>query len=173
MATAREHSLVAVLRRQLVSHRGIELGGPHVGHHLLAGRRMGVRWMGIVRLHRVRRWRQRRAHVLLWLLRLGLGRRLLLTILQAYWRQIERRQRHVCALGRAAIGLVALWPLGRRVRVRGLHRGRRVRVRRGIGTGLLSLLLLLLAVGVGHAGLRQVGRGGRVWLRIGLGRQIV
>jgi hypothetical protein len=107
------------------------------------------------------------------LLRLGLGRRLLLTILQAYWRQIERRQRHVCALGRAAIGLVALRPLGRRVRVRGLHRGRRVRVRRGIGTGLLSLLLLLLAVGVGHAGLRQVGRGGRVWLRIGLGRQIV
>jgi hypothetical protein len=138
VATAREHSLVAVLRRQLVSHGGIELGGPHVGHHLLAGRPMGMRWMGVVRLHRVRRRREWRAHVLLWLLRLLLLRRRLLAVLQAYWGQIERRQRHVGALGRAAVGLVALRPLGRRIRVRGLHRGRRVRVRRGIGAGLLS-----------------------------------
>jgi hypothetical protein len=181
MPPARQDALVAVLRRQLVSHGRIVLCGPHVGHHLLPGRRMGMRWVGIVRLHRMRRRRQRRAHVLLWLL--GLGRRLLLllllllSILKAYGGKIQRRQRHVGALGRAAVGLIALRPLGRRIRVRGLHRGRGIRVRRGIGTRLLlSLLLLVVLLGagrVGHAGVRQVGRGGRVWRRIALGGQIV
>lgn len=121
MATTRQHSLVA-LRRQLVSH-GIELRA-HVAHHGRALLRM--RWVRIVLRHTVlRRW-ERRAHGLGRLLRLRLG---LLAVLQTYWRQIEGRQRHVGALGRAAVAIVALLALGRRVGIRGLHRGRRVRVR--------------------------------------------
>ena len=130
MAASREDSLV-VLGRQLVAHLRIVLRGTHGSHHLLAGR-----WslMGVVLRHAVLGRRQRRAHGLLLAGRL---RRRLLAVLQADGRQVERRQRHVGALGRASVGLIALLALGRGVGVGGLHRGRGIGMRRGIGDGLL------------------------------------
>jgi hypothetical protein len=120
MATTRQHSLL-VLRRQLVSHARIVLRRPHVGHHLLVRRRMRMRLVAVVLGHSMRRRRKRRAHRLLLCLLL-LGRWRLLSILDAYWRQIERRQRHVGALRRPSIDLIALLlTLGRRIRVSGLH----------------------------------------------------
>lgn len=190
VTAARQHALVA-LRGQLVAHRRIVLRGPHV--HRLPWVRVARR--RVVLLHCVLRRGQRRAHLLLrrrWLvllvvllvrvLVLGLRRRRLLAVLQAYRRQIQRRQRHVCARRRPAVGLAGgrSW---RRVAVRGLHRGgRRVRVRRGIGALLgrrrrrRRLLLLRLLrrrmllswralrsrLLIRHAGLRKVRWGGRV-----------
>jgi hypothetical protein len=91
MATAGQNSLVAVLRRQLVSDCRIELPRAHVAHHLLARRRMRMRLMAVVVRHRVRRRRQRGSHgllmvMLLMLLLLRLGWRLLRSICGAYWR---------------------------------------------------------------------------------------
>jgi hypothetical protein len=170
MAPAGQHALVA-LRGQLVAH-GIVLRGAHL--HLLPGVRVARR--RVVLLHCVLRRGQRRAHGLLrWLLVLlvlrVLLRRWLLAVLQADWRQVQRRQRHAPPRRRPAVGLL------RRVAVRGLHRGgRRVRVRRGIGAlgrrllrrrGLLLvllvllLLLLLLLLWALHAARTATGRASR------------
>lgn len=214
VAAAGEHARVA-LGRQLVAH-GIVLGRPHV--HLLGGvrvaRRGVVLLLLLLLLHCVRRRGQRRAHLLLLLLgrwrgllvrvrvlvlRLRLRRGLLLAVLQANGRQVQRRQRHVCSRRRAAVGLAG-GLAGRRVRVRGLHRGgRRVRVRRGIGARggrllvvrvlllvvlvvlvvrvLLLLLLvvrrraggLLLVAQVGHGVVGKVRRARLVGRRVGVG----
>lgn len=149
MATAGHDSTVA-LWRDLVSHLKVRR---RAHCHLLSlwGRRVGV----VLRRHGMLGCVQRRAHVLR---RLLSGRRwLLLAVLQAYWRKVQRRQRHVRCCGRCAVWLLALVALRRWVCVRRLHRGRWVRVRRGIGLSSRTSLLLRL---VGHqTGSRWCGRG--------------
>ena len=121
MATARQYPLLAGLRRQLVSH------GEVLRAHLhLAGRR--VPRVRVVLREALVLLRERRAqgrallvrlvlHVLLVLLLLLVLLVLLLAV-DAYRRQVEGRQVHVGALGRA-VGLRARLALGRGVRVGG------------------------------------------------------
>lgn len=120
MPPARQYSLLARLRRQLVSHRKVLRA--HV--HRLAGRR--VRWVRVVLRDTVLRRRQRRAHGRLSLPWLRLGRRRL------YRRQIERRERwerHLVAL-RRPVRLIALG-----VGVGRVHLGRRVALLSGVLIG--------------------------------------
>lgn len=150
---ARHHPLLALVRWQLVSHRKLVRRRRDV--HLLARRRQRLVRIGVVCAHGLHRGRERRAHRLL--SRLVLRWRLSLAILETDGRQVQRRQRHVGASGRRAIGLLRLLALGRRVGVGGLHGGRRVGVRRWVGLRLLSGLGGVL---LGHARQFKLRRAG-------------
>lgn len=114
VAPARQYPLLSRLRRQLVAHG--KMLRAH-GHGLAWLR---VSWMRVVLRHSMLGRGERRAHGLAWLLLLrrhlllGLG----LLAVDSYGRQIERRQIHVGALGRA-IGLCAWLTLRGRIGVGG------------------------------------------------------
>jgi hypothetical protein len=130
--SARQYALLG-LGRELVSHLEVR-SRPHI--HRLPLR--GMAWVRVVLRHAMLRRRERRAHGLLYGLRLRWLLRL--AVLQTYWREIQRRQRHAGALRRASIGVRIALALRRRVCVRGLHRGRRIGMRRRVRIGWMSLL---------------------------------